>query len=119
MPVAPRIGVNPQPIGLMETGQRSIGPKSKRKLAQVFGLPPEEFNRILLCEGNGIIILLRSQIHTLPKTDVHQILPRLLEVLEPYELVHREKVPSDLWDSILTLIENLLKIAHKVKKKSA
>ena len=119
IPVAPRIGVNPQHISHMETGQRGIGPKSEGKLAQVFGLPPEEFNRILVCEGNGIIILLWSQIHTMPKTDVHKILPRLLEVLELYELVRREKVPSDLWDSLLTLIENLLKIAHEVKKKSA
>ena len=118
MPVAPRIGVNPQHISHMETGQRGIGPKSEGKLAQVFGLPPEEFNRILVCEGNGIIILLWSQIHTMPKTDVHKILPRLLEVLELYELVRREKVSSDLWDSLLTLIENLLKIAHEVKKKS-
>jgi transcriptional regulator with XRE-family HTH domain len=117
--LAELIGVNPQHISHMETGQRGIGPKSRGKLAQVFGLPPEEFNRILACEGEGIIILLWSQIHTMPKDDVHQIIPILLEVLDLYELVRREKVPSDLWESLLAHIENLLKIAHKVKKKSA
>ena len=116
--LAELIGVSPQHISHMETGQRGIGAKSKKKLAQVFGLPVEEFNRILACEGEGIVILLWSQIHTMPKEDVQQIIPRLLEVLDLYELVRREKVPPDLWDSLQAQIENLLKIAHKVKRKS-
>jgi len=116
--LAALIGVNPQHISHMETGQRGIGAKSRGKLAQVFGLPPEEFNRILACEGDVSVILLWSQIHTMPKADAHQIIPLLLDVLDLYELVRREKVPADLWDSLLSQIENLLKIAHKVKKKS-
>jgi transcriptional regulator with XRE-family HTH domain len=117
--LAELIGVNPQHISHMETGRRGIGAKSRAKLALVFGLPPEEFNRILACEGEGIIILLWSQIHTMPKEDVRQVIPILLEVLDLYELVRREKVPPDLWDSLLSHIGNLQKIARKVKKKSA
>jgi transcriptional regulator with XRE-family HTH domain len=100
----------PSQISNFETGAKGIGPKICLKLAKVFGVPPEELQRMLQSDGNEERLRLSLEIH---RNDIRELAGPFLEMIELKKMASTNKLSQDAWDHLIRQIKMLLRLSKK------
>jgi transcriptional regulator with XRE-family HTH domain len=102
-------------ISHIETGERGIGPKARKQLAQAFSLSVEEFSRVLTeSRGDKRFIEIWLKIHKLSEPNCDKIIQGIIHLLNMVEMANGHGTSKGIVDNLLLQIENYHDLAKKM-----